>query len=736
MHTAFFITIQTRRITVNEQHMTVIKKMNEFKVLLKTIRSSGSNNMTAMYFIEQLKKTKTCRPVKPVNEDEVDRNTVWDAEKREWYNREIKRKRGAEKETLFSKKQSTTLSSRKGTNTLFELHIDDSVGVMLDRERCDIKEKYVFDHNINSDQKPWLKRKDPSKELGPSLKAIPLDQLIGQIDSLETRGIAPPLNQLLAKLTKDALIGVFAVKNNLVYRCAALAMHKLIKENLQIDLPLFIKTEEGIVRYSEKQKLQDREQAFWQPPENPAHLYVGRDIDIGEVSKEEKSAAEKTNRLPRLPESISQLIWDYMLPDEGENIVKYFFQMLLKEKSISSSTIDFLNFDVCIRGRKKEDTLRIINAAESFFVMNAPEAKYLEFFHEARKKNFEVITNTIEIFAYCSCFSSFYTIDMLLLAALFNHKVFDYLIKRLPAEKGIHIKISIKKIREIRNLLEKYKINQHYWEISSFNEIISIRSNITENTLDQAETLLLLALENTNEADTHNYTNEQKALLHINQIKKCVNKQSLDECYAAARADLHDSSKNEINCIQKILKEKEKRHFYLECIHSFIMLETQKEMIDILRKKPTEDIQTTIRKLIEILNDQQFPHHWLLAEKLKAFEKQPGKIESILSAFLNFCGNELEREVIISLQNACVAARKAVYLPEPEIEEPMPDAQAADDSQAPAENKESDDMFLADKKVEAISLAQYSGKHGIFARDHQSKKPVKRSSNKKLCAIL
>lgn len=278
--------------TVTAEHsQAVIASQN---ALVKSVRSSAHNFRHWLYLLQQIKDPSSYRPVQMAeDEQELDRNHVYDAEQKKWVQRYISdRERSRPKEgAIYTKKTSTSYLPPDADIKIFEHSIGENIGLIFDLRDCDIKDKYIFENNINSRNKPWIKRAIYNRPDHPLIN-ISLDNLrakyrpSGPIPILGARlpgGLQQVFehSEILAGLSKQSVIGTFASKDLLIERLAALTMHAFVYDILGKEVPVFIvDTINGVRHYTRREQLSDFKAALQLPKTHPARLYADVYFDL------------------------------------------------------------------------------------------------------------------------------------------------------------------------------------------------------------------------------------------------------------------------------------------------------------------------------------------------------------------------------------------------------------------------------------------------------------------------
>lgn len=269
-----------RDIITAEQTLKVITNHN---ALIKSVRTEAEDFSRWEYLLKQIQYPGTFRPVKSVYSEysDIERNYIYNPRSDQYEKRELKSNvRGAAKYTIYTKKLSTSLLSPFANTTVFRHDTGENVGLVLNLNDCFIDPNYVYNQNINSDTKPWLKHgwcssngidyKQLFKKAHSTIENLRADahQAVQNKKQLGH-------NEILARLTKNAVIGVFCAEDNLIHRLGALAVKSRVFNSLNKDVPIFIIRENYVItEYESAHQREDLEQALQLPKSHPARAYA------------------------------------------------------------------------------------------------------------------------------------------------------------------------------------------------------------------------------------------------------------------------------------------------------------------------------------------------------------------------------------------------------------------------------------------------------------------------------
>lgn len=276
----------TRRVKIAAAD--TLATINNHKAFVKNIASSSPKKETDMgwdsfnhhwaFLIKQLKDPENFRPAKPIPE-KASRRKIYDpltqewvrfdfrrqgfqklASVGQWHRRRVNPQKGMPKPgATYTKKTSVSLLPPNGRMRLFEqIH---GVVLILDSERCKVKDRYIFDRNMITRDKPWYSGA-PSNTIGRS-NAEAIDAAHTTLDGIRKQQIRAmertegsdqvvlKWNECQVDLCADAVIGIGVPQNDLTRRLNAQYRQLLLLKHLGRDVPLFILTkEEEISEYT------------------------------------------------------------------------------------------------------------------------------------------------------------------------------------------------------------------------------------------------------------------------------------------------------------------------------------------------------------------------------------------------------------------------------------------------------------------------------------------------------
>ncbi|MCX7120429.1 MAG: hypothetical protein NTZ67_01425 [Gammaproteobacteria bacterium] len=205
------------------------------------------------FLLSQLKDPENCRPCRALP-DSVDRTRYFNPQTGEWLSREVSLTRGQRKKgASFTKKTATTLVPPNGRIKLYrQTH---GVGILFDVNKCYLG-KYIFDNNIVSDEKWWIHGVKPTGQSLP--RSVSLDAIRDQQRKAEEEGVILKHNEILAKLSAYAVVGIVVPENDLLRRLNAQYRRLILRNVLNVDVPILIMTSDTPVhKYTETEKYRD-----------------------------------------------------------------------------------------------------------------------------------------------------------------------------------------------------------------------------------------------------------------------------------------------------------------------------------------------------------------------------------------------------------------------------------------------------------------------------------------------
>ncbi len=219
---------------------TVNRVFAEGNVLAKTVRTVVDDDRNWEYLLKQIASPKNNRPVKPLANG-VERSRRYNYFLQSWESAVILHARGSAKDSIYTKKMSTTLLPTDGCVNLFTHGNYISVGILFDLTKCHLKQnKYIFNQRVNTDERFWLRRvtQPESQQIVPA--NLSLDILKASLALARVKNQIPEMNELLVGFSRAAVIGVFARNNNLFERLVAYRHRAHIKALLNKSVPVFI----------------------------------------------------------------------------------------------------------------------------------------------------------------------------------------------------------------------------------------------------------------------------------------------------------------------------------------------------------------------------------------------------------------------------------------------------------------------------------------------------------------
>lgn len=197
----------------------------------------------------------TPRPVYLEKERVYKRNATykrWNPKNGEWEERNMRGIRGRARPDMwlkhylslsllpmYTKKTSVSLAPKDGMMAYFGGR-DDAVGIAFDLEKLDLKdEKYVFTDDAWTNLKWWWQSKQQERAMW-GRRSITIQELrnTNRISRLQSK--VPEHNEILAGVSKEALLAIIVSTKNRATRINALLRKLIIKRELGIDLPILI----------------------------------------------------------------------------------------------------------------------------------------------------------------------------------------------------------------------------------------------------------------------------------------------------------------------------------------------------------------------------------------------------------------------------------------------------------------------------------------------------------------
>jgi hypothetical protein len=536
-------------------HEEVQKIILSHNALVKTVRTSVKDRLLWEYIINQIADPVNNRPLKSVDESLIDRSYKWNSLEQSWEKSAAsQKKRGAKKHTRFSKKMACTLAPMNGQIKLYEYGLGESVGLIMDIGKAKVKPKYIFPKTVNSDRKPWLKRKKSSQNIHTDLQAISIKEL-RKLQNISTKenGVART-NEILASISSDSLVGVFATKNQLIYRIASIGMQQLVMQKLNREVPLFIHSPtKGFSVYSLQQQLEDVITAAGLPPQSIIHQYL-KFINTSTLLEQlNHNSATISEHLKQAFEKLVKTCRDFIVPyfhtatPESKTIVmqesqkkinnpKKFLELinnefklfkyysrdiatLLQNNNITDVVLTALNYKSTNKigvGLELEDALRHL-----YFNLlrydtsrrNVPLIEHLHAFVNTQSDNYcpiyinrDVMRSEGEETYYVNTVQARVDISGLAIASLSNPEILT----------TIHTLYSTNDIEhDLRQLDYFLKIDQPYYDYSFQYDRSIINLNYYSNHIMKARARLILLL-----PENHNYLLSSKDKSQILQKKE------------------------------------------------------------------------------------------------------------------------------------------------------------------------------------------------------------------------
>jgi len=237
------------RVVTAEEALSIIKSHDALVKNIATTNPSAEPDFDNHenhigFFLRQLMDPKHFRPAKPLPAN-IDRTKIYNYETKSWETRSISVERGAEKDTDFSKKTSTTLLPKSGK--MFFFGAQNGILFVFDLNKCKIKAKNIYNANMGTDNRPWL----GGSGNPPALTT--LDAIRAAQDEADSKNKVLYWNEILARIPLEALIAVAAPSDDATRRLNALYQKEIIKKYANTDLPIFIFTiSDGIKIYTDQ----------------------------------------------------------------------------------------------------------------------------------------------------------------------------------------------------------------------------------------------------------------------------------------------------------------------------------------------------------------------------------------------------------------------------------------------------------------------------------------------------
>nr|MDQ2995164.1 hypothetical protein [Pseudomonadota bacterium] len=142
---------------------------------------------------------------------------------------------------LYTKKTSVTIAPKDGVIAFYG-GCEDPIGIALDLNKLNTKgEKYVFPTNAFTRFKWWWRWREEDLQYKMLVRrSVSIQQIRNNNSAMRHNGVIPEHNEMMACLTKEALIAVVVSSDKVPYRINALLRKLIIKYELGIDLPILI----------------------------------------------------------------------------------------------------------------------------------------------------------------------------------------------------------------------------------------------------------------------------------------------------------------------------------------------------------------------------------------------------------------------------------------------------------------------------------------------------------------
>ena len=247
------------RIVTAEEALTIIKAHNALGKNVATINPSNEKHFQnpenhVSFLIRQLDDPENIRPVKALNG--VDRTCYYDSATNTWKTRIISGERGRKKETAFTKKTSTSLVSPTANIQFYP--VTHGILFLFDLTKCKIKPAHIYNKNIVSDNRPWLHHSISTIKPPHSTTILHIQESQKTHQQL----VLLPWSEILASISKDAMIGIVPTENDLTRRLNAYYQTLLIQQELTIKLPVLIEKKHiGYFKYTDSMLAEDLKDA-------------------------------------------------------------------------------------------------------------------------------------------------------------------------------------------------------------------------------------------------------------------------------------------------------------------------------------------------------------------------------------------------------------------------------------------------------------------------------------------
>jgi hypothetical protein len=219
--------------------------INKHQALIKVIQSNLHDDTHWEFLLKQLADPEHVRPIKTIART-VNRQKIYNAQKRAWERRQITGQRGRNKKTVYTKKTATSLLPKNGRMNFFNLD-GTTVGLLFDVNECRLDPKYIFNINAATSSAWWL-----------SGSAFPQTTTLDEIRKFQDNHLQPYWNEILSRLSKESVMAIFTKQDFVTDRLNALHKKFLVKKHLGIDLPVLVITPEtGHRIYNNAEQISD-----------------------------------------------------------------------------------------------------------------------------------------------------------------------------------------------------------------------------------------------------------------------------------------------------------------------------------------------------------------------------------------------------------------------------------------------------------------------------------------------
>src|SRR3990167_5051992 len=245
------------RKTAADEALQVVRDHNAFVKNIATVNPAKELPLAHPenswgFLLFQLRDPENFRPPCKMSLDGVERTRYFNPKTGEWRVRHVNPERGQQKpDAKFTKKTAVTLVPPSGRIKLYGT--EHGIGILFDSNKCRIKDKYVFDKNIFSATRWWLSGVKGTLERSVTLNDIRMQQI-----KAEQENKILEWNEILPGLSADAVIGIIVPKDDVLRRLSAQYRRLILRNVLQIDVPILIMTPDTPVHeYTEEMQLKD-----------------------------------------------------------------------------------------------------------------------------------------------------------------------------------------------------------------------------------------------------------------------------------------------------------------------------------------------------------------------------------------------------------------------------------------------------------------------------------------------